>query len=104
MSSVDHKIYFRLQVADICFFEGGEGKLLFKTKGNAVISVQISSEMKKQIPNIFVDSKKLINQNQALSDKNNHIKYFETVVPSYKHGLSNDNLDNKPKNYTFHSD
>jgi hypothetical protein len=60
--------------------------------------------MKKQIPNIFVDSKKLNNQNQALSEHNNHIKYFDSVVPSYKHGVSNDNLDNKPKNYIFHSD
>ncbi len=60
--------------------------------------------MKKQIPNIFVDSKKLLNTNNVHNEHNHHIKYFETVVPSYKHGLSNDNLDNKPKNYTFHSD
>ena len=43
LASVDHKIYFRLHIADICFFEGGEGKLLVKTKGNSVIAVQISS-------------------------------------------------------------
>ena len=39
----------------------------------------------------------------VISENINHIKLFEAVVPSYKHGLSNDNLDNKPKNYTFHS-
>lgn len=25
------------------------------------------------------------------------------MVPSYKHGLGNDNLENKPKHFTFHS-
>ena len=59
--------------------------------------------MKKQIPNIFLDSKKVGN-NPSYGDMDVHIKYFETVVPSFKHGLSNDNLDNKPKHFTFHSD
>ena len=59
--------------------------------------------MKKQIANVFIDSKKLGN-NQLNTDMDVHIKYFETVVPSFKHGLSNDNLDNKPKHFTFHSD
>jgi hypothetical protein len=36
-------------------------------------------------------------------NKYNHIKYFDSIVPSFKHGLSNDNLDNRPKNYTFHN-
>ncbi len=66
--------------------------------------IHLNAEMKKQIPNIFIDSKKMLNQHLNSDGQNNRIKYFQSVVPSFKHGLSNDNLDNKPKNYTFHSD
>jgi hypothetical protein len=61
LSNVDHKIAFRLQMPELCFFEGGEGKMLFKTKANAVIMVQISAELRKQIANFFIDSKKMGN-------------------------------------------
>ena len=60
--------------------------------------------MRKQIPNVFIDSKKMGANNGVNGGVDVHIKHFETVVPSFKHGLSNDNLDNKPKHFTFHSD
>lgn len=48
--------------------------------------------MRKQIPNIFVDNKKYGNGPAINAENEVHIKYFDTVVPSFKHGLSNDNL------------
>lgn len=37
LSAIDHKIFFKLQMPELCFFENGEGKILFKTKGQAFI-------------------------------------------------------------------
>jgi hypothetical protein len=42
ISSLDQKIYFRLQIPEICFFEGGEGKVFFKTKGTGIVQVQMT--------------------------------------------------------------
>jgi hypothetical protein len=78
--------------------------VLFKTKGTGFIQVNLSPEIKKQIPNIFVDSRRNVNTQPQPGDMSVHIKHFEAVVPSFKHGLSNDNLDNKPKHFTFHND
>lgn len=104
LSAVDHKIFFKLQMPELCFFEAGEGKILFKTKGQAFVMLTLTPEMKKQIPNIFIDSRKTANSHPQYNDYSIHIKYFESVVPSFKHGLTNDNLENKPKHFTFHSD
>ncbi len=42
ISTLDQKIYFKLQIPDLCFFEGGEGKLLFKSKATGIAQVQIT--------------------------------------------------------------
>ena len=104
IASLDSKIYFRLQIPDLCFFECGEGKLLFKSKATGIAQVQITPEFRKQIPNFFIDAKKVPQSSvpNYNDSKYNHIKYFDSIVPSYKHGLSNDNLANRPKNYTLH--
>lgn len=104
ISALDQKIYFRLAIPELCFFEGGEGKVLYKSKANGIAQVSITPEFRKQIPNFFLDSRKPpANAHPTFADsKHNHIKYFDSIIPSFKHGLSNDNLDNRPKNYTFH--
>jgi len=68
--------------------------------------IPISPELRKQIPNFFVDSKKISNVHLPNfgEHQNPHIKYLDSIIPSVKHGLSNDNPANLPKNYTFHSD
>ena len=42
LSSVDQKIFFKLQMPELCFFEGGEGKTIFKTKGQAFIMITVT--------------------------------------------------------------
>lgn len=76
LSAVDHKIFFKLQMPELCFFENGEGKVLFKTKGQAFIMVTLTPEMKKQIPNIFIDSRKANFVQPLYGDTSIHIKYF----------------------------
>lgn len=78
ISSVDQKIYFRLQIPDLCFFEGGEGKVLYKAKVNGIAQVSITPEFRKQIPNFFMDSRKFGQSAHPnfSENKHNHIKYF----------------------------
>lgn len=66
--------------------------------------IHLTPEMKKQVPNIFIDSKKTGSSQPQFTDMSINIKYFDSVVPSFKHGLTNDNLENKPTHFTFHSD
>jgi hypothetical protein len=67
LSSVDQKVYFRLQIPEICFFEGGEGKWLFRTKGNMVIGSQMTAEMKKTVANLYIDNHRQRNNTTNLS-------------------------------------
>ena len=75
LSSVDHKIFFKLQMPELCFFENGEGRTIFKTKGQAFIQITVTPEMKKQIANVFIDSKK-VGHNALDNGMDVHIKYF----------------------------
>lgn len=65
LSNIDQKIYFKIQIPELCFFEGGEGKIIYKSKSNGIYQINIGPEMRKQIPNFFIESKKYIKENQT---------------------------------------
>ena len=67
LSRVSPKVYFRLQVPEMCFFEDGEGKWLFRTEGIAIEMKELQPQMRKNIPDFFAEAKKVVHNPKNLN-------------------------------------
>ena len=63
---------------------------MFKSKNEYIIMEENHQVSKKNIANFFVEAnkKKTDNRGNLSKDRYNHIRHFNTVVPSYIHGTN----------------
>ena len=110
ISSVSQKQYLKLDVPEICFFSRGEPRKLFKSNNAGVHQIDITASVKKNLINVYLENKRTHpglkrKESSKLSflkgtmEADAHIKHFDAVVPSYKHGDS----EKQPKTFIFHS-
>ena len=111
ISSVNPKQYLKMDIPEICFFYKGHPTKLFRSNNVGVHKVDLNSSVKKNLLNIFLENKRMtpsLKPNDSsmknFLNKGNpdaHIKFFNSVVPSYKHGELPD--EKNAKNFIFHA-
>ena len=106
LMAINSKIFFKLDIAEICFFSRGEIKRIFKSNNCGIHQLEIAPSVKKNLINLFMDTKKSSVSSKDLSDqlkpnKLTHIKYFGDVIPSYRHGKTAQ--QKMPKTFIFHN-
>lgn len=59
ISAVDSKVFFKLDIAEICFFEKGEAQKMFKSNNNGVHRVELTPYLKKNLIDVYINSQKI---------------------------------------------
>jgi hypothetical protein len=96
ISAVNSKIYYKLDIPQVCFFQKGTPRKLYRSNNTGVHQVELTATIIKNLADIFLEDRKLNTSAKNENDdslvelmgkkQDTHIKNLGTVIPSFKHG------------------